>query len=858
YTFDASVNQVFSPLLHGSVVHVVPQSLLMDMEALRHYIDTRQIHIINSVPMLLKELLDFEGQLKSLRAVISGADRLTGETRDRLLEKGYVLHNHYGPTEGTIDAAACRCGKGGVTLGNPIANCRVYILDNDKNPQPIGVAGELFIAGAGLARGYLNNSELTADKFCRGAAPSLSTPRYRTGDLARWWADGNIEFLGRIDHQVKIRGFRIEPTGIEAQLVKHKDVEQAVVIAVPDSAGDYRLCAYVTARRQLTASELRNYLAEVLPVYMVPAFFMILDKIPVTRGGKVDRDALPRPEAKSETQYTAPRDEVEKKLVDIWQEVLNLSENPIGIDDNFFELGGHSLTVIAMTMRVFRRFNVKISMQEFFHRPVIRALAAYITGAAREMFTHVPPAEKRDYYPLSSAQKRLYILLQMEPGSIVYNMNIRLILDGKLDLLKLENTFRALIKRHEMLRTSFVLVEDIPVQRVLEPLEIDFEVEYYNALFGTVEDILKNFNRPFDPSQAPLLRAGLLKMEDQWHLFMVSMPHIISDALSQVQLVNDFMALYRGQTLPEIHLQYRDFSQWQNSPSMQEKISRQETYWLRQFPAEIPPLQLPLDYPRPRVRSFEGSTLKFEILPSEAEQLRRMAAAGGATLFIVITALFNILLSRLSGREDIVLGTVTAGRSHPDLEGVIGLFLNTMVLYNFPRGEKTFDRFLEEVKERTLEAFDHQDYQFDELVRQVVKTRDTGRHPLFDIMVAFGPQNHRKIAPDTQVEEKHGADRADSADSGLRFKTFKQKGVESRFDMMLTGADIGETFSFLFEFCTALFKPRTIERFARYFKEVVSSVTANPGILLKDIAVSTDLTPAVSDEFHDDEEDFKF
>ncbi|MCX6581966.1 MAG: amino acid adenylation domain-containing protein [Candidatus Aminicenantes bacterium] len=877
FSFDASVWEVFPYLVKGAVSIIIPNEMGPDVGELNDYFEKHGVTVAFLPTPLCEQFMAIDN--RSLRLLLTGGDKLR-----HYIKRNYRLYNNYGPTENAVVATAYKVDdfSANIPIGAPISNNQIYIL-NKKNLQlqPVGVPGELCIAGDSLARGYLNQPELTGEKFKiinyklkiingSGALRAKNFHHssfiihhsilYCTGDLARWLSDGNIEFLGRIDQQVKIRGFRIELGEIETLLLQHKDIEEAVVLVLPDRTGDFQLCAYLKNRREVSVQELSDHLARHLPAYMVPGLFVFLERFPLTPSGKVDRKALRGPEPEAGTgEYSAPRDETEEKLQGIWSEILGNDKEHIGIDGNFFQLGGHSLKVINMTMGIHREFSVKIGMTEVFKNPTIRGLAEIIRGAAGNRLVTIHPAEEREYYTLSSAQERFYIIYRLDPGNTVYNVNTRVILEGRLDRERLENSFRELIRRHESLRTSFQIINGNPVQRVHK--QVEFEIEYNDlatdehgqtrTFLATEanEDIIHHFSRPFDLANAPLLRVALIKMEEYQHLLMVGMPHIISDGVTHRLLVEEFMALYRGESLPLLRLQYKDFSQWQNSPAMQEEMRQQEAFWLGRFEGDIPVLQIPVDYPRTEVRSPEGSTMTFELAVAAAQKLREMAAEEGATLYMVMLAVFNVLLYKLGGQEDIVVGTAVAGRIHPDLERIIGVFLNTLALRNFPRGQMSFKRFLTEVKERTLAAFDHQDYQFEELVQKVMKTREKGRHPLFDAMFGFTPFTAAPVAQKAPAGE---------IPDGLRFKPYKRKGVRSRFDITFTGADNGETFVFLFEYSTALFKPRTMERFAGYFKEIATSAAASPHVLLKDIAITTDLTPAVSDAFRDDENDFKF
>ncbi|NIM16909.1 MAG: amino acid adenylation domain-containing protein, partial [Candidatus Aminicenantes bacterium] len=824
-SFDASVWEIFPYLIKGASLTIIDTDIKLDIEKLNEFFETHDITIGFLPTQLCEQFMELEN--RSLRKLLTGGDRL-----GKFIKRDYQLYNNYGPTEDTVVNTSFPVNRYhiNIPIGRPVDNNRIYILDkNGLFPQPIGIPGELCIAGDGLARGYLNNPELTAEKFFNYRSYSLyfSKKIYRTGDLARWLADGNIEFLGRIDLQVKIRGVRIELGEIENQLLNHKEIKEAVVIDKKTQDGDKYLCAYIVSDRELIPAELKKYLSGTMPDYMIPSYFVSIEKVPLTSSGKIDRKALPEPGVKPTGITIVPRNRVEKKLAEIWSEIL-ISDvfATIGIDDNFFERGGHSLKATTLTAKIHKEFNVKIPLAQIFKTPVIRELAEIIKKAARNRFAAVEPVEKKDFYPLSSAQRRLYILQQMELNTTVYNIPQVVVLEGAINK-RLKDTINRLIRRHEGLRTSFAVVDEEPVQKI-NP-EVNFGlVEIEHCSVTDLPGIVTNFIRPFDLSQAPLLRVGLIETGEREHILMVDIHHIIADGVSHALLVKDFMALYGGEEgkLAKIPIQYKDYSQWQHSERQKEAVKKQETYWLKQFQGDIPVLDLPTDYPRPAIQSFEGNTLAFEIGSKEARALKELTHPAGVTLFMVLVSLFDILLLKLSGHEneDILVGTPISGRRHADLEPVIGMFVNTLVLRNSPHGHLTFEEFLNQVKETSIQAFENQDYLFEDLVDHpgLDIKRDPGRNPLFDVVFTF--QN--LDIPVLQVP-------------GLKLKPYQDENIikTAKFDITLTAQERGETLYFTFEYCTRLFKQETMARFAKYFQNIVSSVLENPGKKISGIEI---------------------
>jgi tyrocidine synthetase-3 len=861
YSFDSSVEDIFGTLLHGGTLFVPPKEVTLEKDTFRTYINMHRINIVNFVPRMLNQFLCHENKLESLNIVISGGEPLEDEVKDAILEKGYLLSNNYGPTEITVDALSERCSpEKKVTLGQPVSNTAIYILDAHLCLVPVGVTGELIIGGDGLARGYLDNPEMTAEKFISFLNRSYKSYRsyiskkiYKTGDLARWLFDGRVEFLGRMDEQVKIRGFRVEPGEIEVVLKEHPMVKEAVVLldkfkmnhenADTGTGFDKVLAAYVVlkAGKTLVVSDLRDYLKTRLPDFMVPSNFTGIDRIPLTPHGKVDRKALPGPGIGTGSQYTytAPQNDIQGKLVEIWSEVLNIHQESIGIDANFFELGGHSLRATTIISKIHKELNVHILLMEIFKTPTIREIASLISSFLKneERHPHYPPlqpAEKKEYYVLSSAQKRLYVLQQMDPGNTSYNMQEINYIDIGSSKEKLKSIFEKLTRRHESLRTSFELINNEAVQRIHR--DIDFEIEYYQAESmeqeapevheSKVMSIISNFIRPFDLSQTPLLRIGTIKINEGKHFLMVDIHHIISDGVSQTILTNDFMALSAGEKLPELKLHYKDFSQWRNKLSGSGRMKKHEEYWLKEFEGNTNKSVIPTDYPRPPLQSFSGDSLDFYIDAKETARLKELANAVRGTLFMVLLAIYNILISKLGDQEDIIVGTGTAGRRHDDLEKIIGIFINTLALRNYPIGYKTFKEFLGEVKERTLAAFENQDYLFEDLVEKVVTQRDLIRNPLFDTVLML-----------YNIEDFPGNTRG-GGKSAEHPEPYSYKQKTSQFDMMFDCVEVDETLQFSVVYCTDLFKKETIEMFIGCFKQIVTTVIENNDILLKDIALS--------------------
>jgi amino acid adenylation domain-containing protein len=528
-----------------------------------------------------------------------------------------------------------------------------------------------------------------------------------------------------------------------------------------------------------------------------------------------------------DSRYMEPGKEIEKKLVFIWEDFFGIRQ--VGIDDDFFELGGDSLKAMTVSAEIHKELNVKVPLESFFKYPTIRELSHYIEGASEDIFQYVEPVEKKEYYYLSSGQNRLYIIQQMDLTSTAYNLPEFIPLEPDTDRDKLEETFKKLINRHESLRTSFVLVNEEPVQKIHG--EVEFTIDFFDLAAKSakereeVENIILHFVRPFNFTRVPLLRIGLIKTADSKHLLLVDMHHIISDAVSHQVLVKEFTAFYRGETLPPLPLQYRDYSQWQNRNREQGILKKQEEYWLEEFKGELPVLNILTDYPRPVFQSFEGSIDTFTIGKQDTAALRKIAADESATLFMVLLAVGYIFLSKVSGQGDIVIGTPVAGRRHADLDRIIGPFLNTLGLRNRLSGEKTFKTFMAQVKERTLKAFDNQEYAFEDLISKIGADRDMSRNPLFDVVFTL---NSIMDAPGQTEEIPEVPGKVELGMDGYIDRP-------SKFDLGFLATEMQGELFFMVEFCTRLFRRETVERFVRYYKKTMAEIIDNPYVKLADI-----------------------
>jgi amino acid adenylation domain-containing protein len=874
YIFDASVKQIFAALLLGHTLFLIPEKVRLDGKSLISYYRRHQIEVSDGTPSHLRLLIECfaeNGRAVKVKHFIIGGEALFRKITEKFFVKFdrsiTKVTNIYGPTECTVDSTLYEVDQENcdmnstIPIGKPMPNCQVYIVNKAKRLQAIGIPGELCIGGAGVSRGYLNNQELTTEKFDhdkkflqgspRGAVFTKSAPPgrrrqriYKTGDLARWLKDGNVEFLGRMDHQVKIRGYRIELEEIEKCLLKHKKIKEAVVITREGEYGDKYLCAYIWGAmgpgKIPGVAQLKEFLANQVPAYMVPTFFVPLEQLPLTPNGKIDRKRLPEPTISiKKGSSNSPRDEVEEKLAKIWWELLfNKDEQYVSpdIDDNFFGLGGDSLNAAIMAAMLHKTFEVKISLADVFKTPTIREMAQKIRELAKYKYLSIGQVEEKEYYPLSPAQRRLYIIQQMDTKNVSYHMTYVFSLVGKLDIRRFEETYRRLIIRHESLRTSFRMINGEPVQWVHS--KVQFNIEYFN-IPEAPDEIIKGFIRPFDLSQAPLLRIGLIKINENQHTMVIDMHHIIGDGSSRIILEKEFTTIYQEKELCPLRVRYRDYSQWQIHHVMSESLKEQERYWLNEFKGELPVLNIPKDYDQSGFHRFDGSSYHFEIPGEDLKKMKTLAQQQGVTIFILLTAVFNVMLSKISGQEDIIIGTLTTGRSHADLQSIIGMFANTLALRNYPAGEKVFIHFLQEIKERVLKVFENQDYQFESLIEIVEKNRDFSKNPLFDVMFVLQNFDERGNTG-TNIP-------------GLQLKSYEFQIETTQFDMHFFGSESNDTINFIVTYNSRKFKEETINIFVEFLKEVIHSILEYPWKKLAEIQVTPkNKTPEMEYPFNED------
>lgn len=833
-TFDISIWQFLVALLVGGSVEIVDPETAADPAKLLSLVDRQEISILEIVPSLLRMILqqsELGGRpnLSQLRWLL-----LTGETLPPRLCRDWFeyyptipMMNAYGPTECSDDVTHYPIYRSpepdvvNLPIGRAVPNTQLYVLDSELRPVSIKEVGELYVGGVGVGRGYLNNPALTERTFIDN--PFAKGRMYKTGDRARYLSDGNLEFLGRIDHQVKIRGFRIELGEIEAVLAQHPQVRQAVVIDREDQPGNPFLAAYVIPNQVVNARDLRDFLQQKLPNYMVPSAFVCLDTLPLTPNGKVDRRALPAPEmGLSSTEYAAPQTPTQEILAQLWAEVLNLKQ--VGVHDHFFDLGGHSLLATQVISRLRSHLNVELPIRQLFESPTIAQLSDFIDAIdpAIEQ-SAIVPISRTSELPLSFAQTRLWILNQLEGERATYNMLEALQLKGSLNVAALKQAVQEIVQRHEVLRTTFIAVNGSPVQVISNDSHVVIAVVDWQDLSEQkqIEQVQQlaaaEAQQPFDLSLGSLLQVTLLKLAEHSHVLLLKMHHIISDGWSMKVFVDELTALYqafresKASPLPDLSIQYADFAHWQKQWLTGEVLHSQLDYWKKQLEGAPPVLELPTDRPRPSIQTFTGRTKYFHLNQELTSQLKTLSRRSSVTLFMTLLAAFSTLLSRYSGQDDIVIGSPIANRNHREIEPLIGFFVNTLALRIQLQDNLSFSELLQQVRTTTLGAYDHQDLPFEKLVEDLKPERSLSHTPLFQVMFMLeNAASSKRELP------------------GLSLAPLQLEDVTAKFDLTLSVTETETELTAALIYNSDLFDASTLDRMAEHFQTLLAGIVANP------------------------------
>lgn len=829
--FDISGLEIFLPLLNGASCVIAAKETIQDPKTLSDMIVHQNISIMQATPTLWHSLVtNYPDVIKNLRVLVGG-EALSISLTNALHELGCEVTNLYGPTETTIWSSSITLDphqSGMPSIGKPIWNTQLYVLDAALKPVPKGTVGELYIAGTGLARGYLGRPDLTAERFVANPYGSKGSRMYRTGDLVRWGEDGSLDYISRADHQIKIRGYRIELGEIEAKLTQHPDVNQAAVIVREDQPGDKRIVAYIVPSLEATPEsvELREFVGSGLPEYMVPSAIITMDELPLTPNGKLNRKELPVPDLTALVSDRAPGTPQEEILCDLFAEVLGLSR--VGIDDSFFNLGGHSLLASTLMARIRDTFGVEIGIGKLFETPTVSGLVKQLSNGKSARLP-VKKADRPETVPLSFAQRRLWFLHRLEGPSPTYNIPLVVELSGEIDTRSLEAAINDVVERHETLRTLFPVTSGTAHQYVLDSSEAQVELLVSHIKESELEaEIATAARYSFNLAKEPAICAQLFTMAPDKHVLVLLLHHIAGDGWSLTPLTRDLTAAYVARSKgeePNLHplpVQYADYALWQESllGSEGDESSlaiEQMEYW-KETLANLPDqLELPTDYPRPLEASYRGETVDFSINPEMHRRLLDLARDNGVSLFMVLQSGLSALLTRLGAGNDIPIGSPIAGRSDDALSDLVGMFINTLVLRTDTSGDPTFRELLDRVRRVNLNAYEHQDLPFERLVEVMNPVRSRSRHPLFQIMLAL--QN----TPDPKLELP-----------GIQ-SNLKLYGVgASKFDMTIElredHADNGspDGINGFLEYSTDLFKRETAEMLINRLIRLLDSAISEP------------------------------
>ncbi|HEX7137208.1 MAG TPA: amino acid adenylation domain-containing protein, partial [Vicinamibacterales bacterium] len=813
FGFDVSVWEIFSALCAGGTLHVLTTEVAADPRRLCDYLADHEITTAYAPPALLDDLAaECERRVVPLRRLLVGVEPIVARTLRRLRQACPALRiiNGYGPTETTVCATFYACGDdlpddARVPIGTAAAGYRVYLLDDSLQRVPIGVAGEIYVGGASVSRGYLAEPALTAERFVPDAMSGHPGARlYRTGDVAKRLPDGNLVYLRRRDEQLKFRGYRIEPGEIEAALMERTGVREAFVTIDRDAA-EHRLVAYVGGDDSIDTAELRDSLRRSLPASMVPSAIVALPAMPRTPNGKVDRAALP-PADLAPAAGASPATPVEELLSGIWQDLLGLPT--IDCEVSFFDLGGHSLLATRLIGRARDVFGVDVALRDLFDVPSIRGLAARIESLHHHRSTPPPIVhrERREPVPLSFAQQRLWFLEQLEPGT-AYNVPISLSLKGPLDPLRLEAAINSVIARHEILRTRVVAVDGVPRQEIAPQLAIALPLTFD----GVGERVVALASQPFDLSRLPLLRGEIVRVAADHHVLLLCLHHIIVDGWSVGVLLRDVADAYNGIASGGTALQYADFAEWQRGWLDEPRQKQQLDYWSQQLDDTPPLLALPTDFARRPDHARTARVERFTLAPKLTGELHRLGRSLGATPFMTIVAALSVLLSRSSAQADIVIGTPIANRVRPELEPLIGFFSNTLALRIRLEDDPTFAELVRRVRQTALDAYAHQDVPFEQVVDRVQPERSLSHTPVFQVLFVLQntPLNNTPIA-------------------GLEVSPLEQPSTTAKFDLTIALEERGDAWVGAVEYDADLFEPATIRRLTAQFETLLAAIAAAP------------------------------
>ena len=811
--FDVCIWELFTPLLNGAKLVFNTTDIINDIVLFCNNIIKNNVTALYIPPNILNEVYAILNEVNytKISKLLVGVESISNTTLNKYIDLNpdIIIINGYGPTETTICATAFNYKRDTssthtVSIGKPLLNNNVYILSKGSL-CPIGVPGELYVSGDGVGIGYLNDSEKTSASFVQDIFDT-NKKMYSTGDIAYWNEDGTLSFIGRRDKQIKLHGYRIELSEIDCVMETHPIISKSLSIV-----SNGKIINYFISSEQINSETIKLYLKDKLPFYMIPSFFINIDSFPVTINGKIDIKALPVP-SYAENTYIAPRNEIENILSSIWCKLFN--KDKISITDNFFDLGGDSLVAIKLQTEALK-FNLNINYQNIFETPNIKELSKHIQTSTNNI-KKINKAEKQKYYPLSSAQTRIYYSSNLDNNSTLYNTAGGIIVDKLLDMDKLQLCFNTLIKRHDALRTCFEIVNGEVVQIINDTL--DFKLNLDEANTNDLNKIYSEFIKPFDLSKAPLFRTKLVKLKDNKMLFLLDMHHIISDGTSIGILLQELCDLYNGNELAEKQIDYKDFTLWEKEQFENKDFKSSKEYWVNNFKDEIPLLNMPTTYSRPSIQSFEGSNYHTILSKEIYNKVNNIAKKLNITPYMLMLSCYYILLSKYTSQDDIVIGTPIVGRELPDLSNMLGVFVNTLALRNKIDSSLSFEKFSNIIKNNCLNSFKNQSYPFDILVKDLKINRDTSRNPLFDVVFVYQSNGY----PEINFKD-------------VKAEYFVPYSNMSKFDLTLEILPINNEYKLRFEYCTKLFDEEFIQRLSSHYINILNAVLENNEIKIADI-----------------------
>ena len=814
--FDIFALEIWGSLTSGIKVVIANDDEQVSPNKLKELCEKYNVNMMQTTPSRYLILLTYNDDLSFLNnftEIMAAGEPFPKKLLDILQKntKARIL-NLYGPTETTVwSTFKDLTNSKEITIGKPIMNTTCYILDKNKKLLPINVPGELYIGGEGVTAGYWKQENLKKDRYIKSPFNNEETI-YNTKDLAYFNENGDIVHLGRTDFQVKIKGYRVELEEIKNKIVKFNGIKDCVVSAVDNNK---RLCAYYTASSEVNQSELRKYLTKLLPNYMVPNYFVKMEEMPYTPNGKIDKKALPEPKISNNNEiYVEPKTKTEIQLASIWEDLFKIKK--VGLNSNFFDNGGDSLLAITLSAIIFSKFNVSVSVAEIFDKPQLKELANLIDGKQIEEYNKITPCENKDYYAVSSAQKRIYYASKLDRNnSISYNIPNVIIFNKKPDITKLNECFKQIIQRHPSLRTSFEIVDEDVKQKVAN--DVEFKIEIQKTDLTDIDEISKKFVKPFDLSKAPLLRATFIETNNQ-NLLLVDMHHIISDGLSLSILDDELCKLYNGEELEPLKLKYIDYAEWENKNIKENKFENSKKFWLEEFKNNIPILDLPTDFSRPAAQDFEGDKIHYTISKELTNKINEMSKKLDVSNFMILLSCYYILLSKYTMQEDIVVGTPVIGRNKAELLNIVGMFVNSLPIKEHIDSSISFVEFLNNVKQKSFDAIKNSEYPFDQLVKDLELKRDASRNPLFDTLFTY--QNNK--IPEMKFD-------------GEKARFYAPNIGISKFDLSIEILPLNNELNLSFEYATKLFKKDTIERLAEHFVNIIKNVIENNDIKISDI-----------------------